>query len=104
LTLPKSLNSLAIAQQVTRRAATWRLTNDLSLDERERDVLEQLARTKPLTAKPKAFAMHTMPSWYPASPANAVGPVGRPANTPPRDAVDATPEAGVGATSHQVIP
>lgn len=78
LSLPKSLSSLAISQDVVRRAATWRLSNDLSIEPEERVSLEQLQLAPLLAAKSKSFSLHSMPTSFPVSAGTALGPVGRP--------------------------
>jgi hypothetical protein len=102
LSLPKSMNSLAISQDVVRRAATWRLSNDLSVDQEERLSLEQLQHAQPLSAQPKSFSLYTMPTSFRVSAGTAVGPVGQAPGAQGREVLDVSPGGGTGEPEERI--
>lgn len=70
LTLDKSQNSLAVAREITHRAAAWRLSCD-DLDADEERAMSGLLNAPELASVPKQFALHRFPTSYPAIPATA---------------------------------
>ena len=69
--LPNDVKAAAVAQDITRRAARYRLSHAKINSDEERSQFEALASAGPLKTEPKKFVFYNMPSYFFVSPATA---------------------------------
>ena len=95
LTLPKNIDATLVAQEITRRAAAFRLAHYSDMDHEERAKFTELSQAPPRPRpEPKKFAFCQMPTYYFAGPGSAFpSPPGSAPEPPP----DGGAEAGDGA-------
>jgi hypothetical protein len=71
LTFPKSVDTGAIAADIARRAATYRLGRDETFGEEEKATFERLTKAEALAPAQGSFVLHKMPTYWHAQTANA---------------------------------
>jgi hypothetical protein len=71
ITVADSVDHEALAREVARRAAQYRLMHDEDLDDEEVRTFEALLDARRMRAEGRRFAMWTMPTYYVARPAQA---------------------------------
>jgi zinc ribbon protein len=72
LTLPKNIDATLVAQEITRRAAAYRLANYFDMKAEERAKFVSMSEQPPrLQPPPKKFAFVQMPTFYYANAATA---------------------------------
>ena len=72
LTLPKNIDATLVAQEITRRAAAYRLANYPGMPAEEGAKFTSLSEQPPrLAPQPKSFAFVQMPTYYHANTATA---------------------------------
>lgn len=75
LTLPKNIDATLVAQEITRRAAAFRLAHYSDLDQEEAAKFAELSQQPPrLEPQPKKFAFCYMPTSYFVSAGSAFPP------------------------------
>jgi hypothetical protein len=77
-TLPKNVSAVAVAREIVRRAARYRLAHTAIEDDETRAKFEALTTAESLRPEPKKFAFYNLPTFFFVSSAS-VYPAGQPA-------------------------
>lgn len=102
LTLPKNIDATLVAQEITRRAAAYRLANYPGMPAEEEAKFTSLSEEPPrLAPQPKNFAFVQMPTYYHANAATAFP---RPRQSLEQEPGDVTPTEAPAAPGRHARP